>query len=147
MPFPLSASHMLFIWDPNILFESKMVRSTGFNCHLYAYNFQSTFLIQSSLHTFRPTLSVSSWVSPPGQSIHISRSVCLKLSSSSLLQNLLLALCASYLKWYHRDAWVAQRLSICLWLRAWSWGPGIESHIGLPAWSLLLPLPVSLMNK
>ena len=32
-------------------------------------------------------------------------------------------------------------------------GSGIESHIGLPAWSLLLPLPVSLplsvplMNK
>ena len=23
-------------------------------------------------------------------------------------------------------------------------GPGIESHIGLPAWSVLLPLPVSL---
>ena len=33
----------------------------------------------------------------------------------------------------------------CLpWLRAWSWGPGIESHIRLPARSLLLPLPVSL---
>ena len=32
-------------------------------------------------------------------------------------------------------------------------GPGIESHVGLPAWSLLLPLPVSMplsvpfMNK
>uniref|UniRef100_A0A8I3NEK9 long-chain-fatty-acid--CoA ligase n=2 Tax=Canis lupus familiaris TaxID=9615 RepID=A0A8I3NEK9_CANLF len=25
-----------------------------------------------------------------------------------------------------------------------SWRPGIESHVGLPAWSLLLPLPVSL---
>ncbi|CAD7693428.1 unnamed protein product [Nyctereutes procyonoides] len=24
------------------------------------------------------------------------------------------------------------------------WSPGIESHVGLPAWSLLLPLPVSL---
>ena len=23
-------------------------------------------------------------------------------------------------------------------------GPGIESHIGFPAWSLLLPLPMSL---
>ena len=53
----------------------------------------------------------------------------------------------------HGDAWVAQRLSICLWLRAWSPSPGIKSPIGLPAWSLLLPLPVSLplsvslMNK
>ena len=28
--------------------------------------------------------------------------------------------------------------------RAWSWRPGIESHAWLPAWSLLLPLPVSL---
>ena len=53
------------------------------------------------------------------------------------------------------DAWVAQRLGACLWLRARSWSPGIESHVGLPAWSLLLPLPmslplylsVSLMNK
>ena len=26
----------------------------------------------------------------------------------------------------------------------WSWRPRIESHIGLPAWGLLLPLPVSL---
>ena len=41
-----------------------------------------------------------------------------------------------------RDTWVAQQLSICLWLRAWSWSPGIEFHIGLPEWSLLLPLPV-----
>ena len=28
--------------------------------------------------------------------------------------------------------------------RAWSWRPRIESHVGLPAWSPLLPLPVSL---
>ena len=27
-----------------------------------------------------------------------------------------------------RDAWVAQRLGICLWLRAWSWGPGSSPH-------------------
>ena len=39
---------------------------------------------------------------------------------------------------------VAQRSSICLRPRAWSWSPGIESHVRLPAWSLLLPLPVSL---
>ena len=43
-----------------------------------------------------------------------------------------------------RDAWMAQRLNVGLWLRAWSWSPGIKSHIGLPVWSLLLPLPVSL---
>ena len=53
--------------------------------------------------------------------------------------------------WYW-DAWVAQWLSICLQLRVWSQGPGIESHIMLPAWSLLplpmsLPLFVSFMNK
>ena len=57
-----------------------------------------------------------------------------------------------------RDIQVAQRLGICLWLRAWSRSPGIESHIGFPARSLLLPclclsvslslsLPVSLKNK
>ena len=40
--------------------------------------------------------------------------------------------------------WVAQWLSVCLWLRAWSWGPGIESHIRLSTGSLLLPLPLSL---
>lgn len=42
------------------------------------------------------------------------------------------------------DAWVAQWLSACLWPRAWSWSPRIESHIGLLAWSLILSLPVSL---
>ena len=42
------------------------------------------------------------------------------------------------------DPWVAQRFSACLWPRAQSWRPGIESHVGLPAWSLLLPLPMSL---
>ena len=49
-------------------------------------------------------------------------------------------------------AWVAQWLSVCLQLRAGSrvW---IETPIGLPSGSLLLPLPVSLplsgslMNK
>ena len=29
---------------------------------------------------------------------------------------------------------------MCLCLRWWSWSPRIESYIGLPAWSLLLPL-------
>ena len=40
------------------------------------------------------------------------------------------------------DAWVAQWLSVCLRLVR---DPrlGIGSRIGLPAWSLLLPLPVS----
>ena len=28
--------------------------------------------------------------------------------------------------------------------RTWSWRPGIEPPIGLPAWSLLLPLPLPL---
>ena len=52
-----------------------------------------------------------------------------------------------------RDAWVAQQLSVCLWLRAWSLGPRIKSRIRLPAWNPFLPLPVflplsvSLMNK
>ena len=35
-----------------------------------------------------------------------------------------------------RDALVAQQLSACLWPRPWSWSPGIEAHIELPAWSL-----------
>ena len=49
------------------------------------------------------------------------------------------------------DAWVAQRLSVCLWL--WVCDPllGMESHIRLPLGSMLLPLPMSLplslMNK
>ena len=55
----------------------------------------------------------------------------------------------------HRDPWVAQRFGACLWPRARSWSPGIESHVGLPTWSLLLPPPVylllslslSIMNK
>ena len=43
-----------------------------------------------------------------------------------------------------RDTWVVQQLSVCLWLREWSQSLGIESHTGLPAWSLLLLLLVSL---
>ena len=31
-----------------------------------------------------------------------------------------------------RGTWVAQWLRTCCWLRSWSWGPGIESCIGLP---------------
>ena len=42
------------------------------------------------------------------------------------------------------DPWVAQRFSACLRPRAWSWSPRIKSRIRLPAWSLLLPLPMSL---
>ena len=41
------------------------------------------------------------------------------------------------------DTWVAQQLSICLWLTG-SRSARIESHIRFPAWSLLLPLPMSL---
>ena len=43
-----------------------------------------------------------------------------------------------------RAARLAQQFSACLWLRVWSWTPGIESCIELPAWSLLVPLSVSL---
>ena len=39
-----------------------------------------------------------------------------------------------------QGTFVAQWLSVCIQLRTWSWGPGIESHIGLPVGSLLLPL-------
>ena len=45
-----------------------------------------------------------------------------------------------FLKNKEEGTWVAQWLSIWLWLSSWSWGPGIESCIGFPAWSLLLPL-------
>ena len=49
------------------------------------------------------------------------------------------------------DPWVAQWCSTCLQPRVWAWSPSIGSCIRLPAWSLLLPLPlclsVSLMNK
>ena len=53
-----------------------------------------------------------------------------------------------------RGTWVAQWLSICLWLSLGvNSGSGIKSHMGLPAGSLVLPLLVSLplfvflMNK
>ena len=36
-----------------------------------------------------------------------------------------------HLKDYRRDPWVAQRFGDCLWPRARSWRPGIESHVGL----------------
>ena len=46
------------------------------------------------------------------------------------------------------DPWVAQWFGPCLWPREWSWGPGIKSHIRLPAWSLLLSACVSAsLNK
>ena len=60
------------------------------------------------------------------------------------------ALLLSWIKVLRLGHLVAQQLSICLQLR----GPGIESHIGLPAESLLPPsacvsasLYVFLMNK
>ena len=49
------------------------------------------------------------------------------------------------------STWVAQRLIVCLWLRSWSWGLGIEPRIRIPTGSLPFPLPpslsLSLMNK
>ena len=47
-------------------------------------------------------------------------------------------------EWYLWAARVAQWFGACLWPRARSWSPGIKSHVGLLAWSLLLPPPVSL---
>ena len=54
-----------------------------------------------------------------------------------------------------QDPWVAQRFGTCLWPRARSWRPGIESHIGLPVHGacfslclcLCLSLSVSIINK
>lgn len=56
------------------------------------------------------------------------------------------------------DTWMAQLVKHLLWLRSWSWGPGIEPHIGLPIqWgeclslslcpSPLLVLTLSLSNN
>ena len=48
------------------------------------------------------------------------------------------------------DPWVAQRFGACLWPRARSWRPGIESHVGLPVhgacFSLCLCLCLSLSH-
>ena len=48
------------------------------------------------------------------------------------------------------DPWVAQRFGACLWPSAWSWRPGIKSHIGLPVhgacFSLCLCLCLSLCD-
>ena len=52
------------------------------------------------------------------------------------------------IKGLRRDPWVAQQFSACLWPRARSWRPGIESHVGLPVhgacFSLCLCLCLSL---
>lgn len=53
---------------------------------------KSTSATRSSHQIFRCILSISSCVSPRGQSAHILRLVCLKLNSLSFLQNLFLAL-------------------------------------------------------
>ena len=53
-----------------------------------------------------------------------------------------------YIKRTTGDPWVAQQFGACLWPRARSWRPRIESHVGLPvhgAWfSLCLCLCLSL---
>ena len=46
--------------------------------------------------------------------------------------------------WEFWGCLVAQWLSICPWLKLWSWGSRIESCIRLPAGSPLLPLSMSL---
>ena len=59
------------------------------------------------------------------------------------------------LRYGTRGAWVVSRLSVRLWLRSWSQGPGIEPHIKLPAqqwgcFSLCCSnclCPLSLSNK
>ena len=75
-------------------------------------------------------------------------------SLSPLLFNIVLEVLASVIRQQKEikgiqtgkegDPWVAQWLSACLWPRARSWSPRIKSHVGLPAWRLLLPPPVSL---
>ena len=45
---------------------------------------------------------------------------------------------------FNLEFWAAPVALGRLQPRVGSWRPGIESHIGLPTWSLLLPLPVSL---
>ncbi|CAD7683628.1 unnamed protein product [Nyctereutes procyonoides] len=42
------------------------------------------------------------------------------------------------------DPWVAQRFGACLWPRARSWRPGIESHVGLPVHGACFCLSLSL---
>ena len=42
-----------------------------------------------------------------------------------------------------QGTYVAQWLSVYLWFRLWSQGPGIKFHIRLSVGSLLLPLPTS----
>ena len=46
----------------------------------------------------------------------------------------------------NRDPWVAQQFSACLWPRAQSWRPGIESHIGLPVHGACFSLSILLFK-
>ena len=39
---------------------------------------------------------------------------------------------------------VERATQVAQWFRVWSWRPRMESHVRIPAWSLLLPLPVPL---
>ena len=55
-----------------------------------------------------------------------------------------LSICNFYFKPLFWDAWMAQRLKVCLSPRVWPWGPRIKSHIEIPTWSLLLSLCISL---
>ena len=65
--------------------------------------------------------------------------------SSTLIKNCRrIVFLKQFIKNNFGDARVAQQLNVCSWLRVWSQSSRIGSCIRLPAWSLLLPLPVSL---
>ena len=68
-------------------------------------------------------------------------------SIGSILQVVSLEYALSVEKRDLGDPWVAQRFGACLWPRMRFWSLGIEYHVGLPAWSLLLPPPVSLPHS
>ena len=63
---------------------------------------------------------------------------------SDLLKHNWQTISCIYLKCMTWAAPVAQQFSACLQPRVWSWSPGIESRVRLPACSLCLPLPLSL---
>ena len=67
--------------------------------------------------------------------IHLLQLIKLKKPGNKVWNKVNKVLCLGMPGWL-------SRLSICLRLRSWSWSPGIESHIGLPAQrgGLLLPL-------
>lgn len=128
---------------PFLLFYRKLIKSPGFNYHLYLYNFQSIFLILTVILNSSITFLIAYRTFPCGsQSITANSTESIITSRLSILYLLLyllkenkgcIQICLPFIVGWQSPLQHSKVSANCFLAASWSW---VSSHVYTEIWNL-----------